>query len=72
LEPKEWYADEEFGKGEAFRALAVPSMFAFRKRDISGNKAAIKICDSKWSKVRIECKNTYYLNQILVLINILF
>jgi hypothetical protein len=26
-------------------------MFAYYKRDIAGNKASIKIADSKWSKV---------------------
>jgi hypothetical protein len=27
-------------------------MFAYHKRDIAGNKASVKIADSKWAKVR--------------------
>ena len=39
-------------QSEHFKQLAQPTMFAYHKRDIAGNKASVKIADSKWSKVR--------------------
>lgn len=34
-----------------FKQLAEPTMFAYHKRDIAGNKASVKIAGSRWSKV---------------------
>lgn len=55
-DPAEWYKEEGgggFGSGEQYNQLSVPVMFAFHKRDMVGNKASLKIADSKWSKVRL-------------------
>lgn len=52
LDPKDWYGEggELFGESEHFKQLAQPTMFAYHKRDIAGNKASVKIADSKWAK----------------------